>query len=225
MVNKNMFQDKNQQIKDRILWACGLINKAKSKTLDILRESTIANVRSIERNSRSIKDPNPLMTTMTNINMKFPITFKRDKINTDVVPKEMISDVVDNRRNGRVLCKTNMISWYIDNIDGEIEKHASITKLFDASMKKYDKVFKYPWESVNFKLGNVALSRSLVPVNPNDINVPKEFIILQTLNLDNMIEYVDVPDYYLEQVKDLKGEQSRHTKFTQHPKLHSEPDG
>lgn len=32
----------------------------------------------------------------------------------------------------------------------------------------------------------------------------KEFIepsILQTLNLDNMIEYVDVPDYYLDQVK------------------------
>ncbi|CAB3232774.1 unnamed protein product [Arctia plantaginis] len=112
--------------------------------------------------------------------------------------------VCDNRRSGRTLCKTEMVHWYIDNVEENEEKAASITKLFDASISKYKKVFHYPWESVRFKTGNVSLSRSLVPVNPNNIvYLPKEFIkpsILQTLNLDNMIEYVDVPDYYLDQV-------------------------
>lgn len=52
----------------------------------------------------------------------------------------------------------------------------------------------------------LVLCLCLEPVNPNNIDMPKKFIkpaILQTLNLDNMIEYVDVPDYYLDQVKQV----------------------
>lgn len=146
------------------------------------------------------------MSTMTNINVKFPITFKSNRLSTDLIPKEYYANISDNRRSGRILCKTEMIHWYIDNIDENDEKEVSITKLFESSSKKFEKVFNYPWENVTFKIGTVSLSRSLVPVNPNDIDMPKEFIkpaILQTLNLDNMIEYTEVPDYYLNQVKSI----------------------
>lgn len=208
-----MSVSKQEQTKSRILWACGLINKAKRGALQILREGTIANIRSIERNSRSIKDPNPLMSTMTNINIKFPITFKLDRINTEMIPPELYSNVKDNRRGGRILCKTDMVQWYVDNIDENNAKIASVIQLFESSSKNFDKVFNYDWEGVSFKIGNVSLCRSLVPVNPNDIDMPKEFIkpaILQTLNLDNMIEYVDVPDYYLDQVKRILEMQYTH---------------
>lgn len=198
--------NKQDQTKERILWACKMINRARPGAINILREGTISNIRAIERNSRSIKDPNPLMSTMTNINVKFPITFKSDRINTELIPIELFSKVSDNRRSGRVLCKTEMIHWYIDNVDENTEKVPSIIKLFEASSNKFKKVFDYPWEGVSFKIGNVSLSRALVPVNPNNIDMPREFIkpaILRTLNLDNMIEYVDVPDYYLNQVKKI----------------------
>lgn len=131
--------DRHQQIKERILWACRLINKAKSGSIEVLKESTIANVRSMERNSRSIKDPNPLMSTMTNINIKFPITFKSDKINIDTIPQQLFANTTDNRRKGRLLCKTDMVTWYIDNIEGNIAKDSAIEKLFESSVQNSKK--------------------------------------------------------------------------------------
>lgn len=50
-----------------------------------------------------------------------------------------------------------MISWYIDNVEENIEKEGSILKLFESSISKYKKVFSYSWEGVSFKIGNVAL--------------------------------------------------------------------
>ena len=128
--------EKQEQTKSRSLWACNVIKRAKAGALRILRESTISNVRPIERNSRSIKDPNPLMSTMTNINIKFLITFKVDKINTDLVPSDLYANISDNRRSGRVLCKTDMIQWYINNVEENNEKVASVIKLFESSSKK-----------------------------------------------------------------------------------------
>lgn len=45
-------------------------------------------------------------------------------------------------------------------MDENNEKIASVIKLFEASSKKIDKVFNYPWENVTFKIGSVSLSRA-----------------------------------------------------------------
>lgn len=73
---------------NRILWACKKINRAKSDVIKILQESTIANIKFIERNSRSMKDLNHLMSAMTNINLKFPITIREDLIDISEISEE-----------------------------------------------------------------------------------------------------------------------------------------
>jgi hypothetical protein len=103
---------KKRNALERLLWSCNQILKCKDKSIPILSESTLSNVRAIERNSRSVKDPNPLMSTMTNINLKFPITMRKDAINLESVPEDLYS-CSDNRRYKRVLCKTDAVQWYI----------------------------------------------------------------------------------------------------------------
>lgn len=192
----------------RLLWACKKIMDCNSETIKILQRSTLSNVRAIERNSRSIKDPNPLMSTMTNINLKYPITFRRDAINTNIIPKELICLTADNRRYNRVMCKTDLVQWYIH--DHEVEQDETvvlaINKLFESNRKRLDVIFSYPWESAKFKIGDVSLSRVLIPVNPNDIDIPKALVkpaILNALGLSNLVEYDNVPEYYLEQIRKI----------------------
>lgn len=69
---------------ERIIWACNRVLKTSDDSIQILRESTLSNIRAIDRNSRSVKDPIPLMSTMTNINLKYPITFRKDAINNTI---------------------------------------------------------------------------------------------------------------------------------------------
>lgn len=81
--------------------------------------------------------------------------------------------------------------------------------MFDCSINWLSKVFNYNWSDVKFKIGNVNLSRSLIPVNPNDIDIPKELIkpsILHSLGLSNLIEYEEIPEYYLAQIKKVVAE-------------------
>lgn len=146
------------------------------------------------------------MSTMTNINQKYPITVRKDSIDLKLVPQELIFDRDDNRRHNRILCEKDLVTWYINSKVESKEEDKSITKLFDSNLKKFDLVFTYPWENTHFKIGHVLLSRFLVSVNPNEYDIPKDLIkpaILHSLGLSNLIEYNNVPDFYLEQIKSI----------------------
>lgn len=189
---------------ERILWACGKINKANHSVIKILQESTIANIRATERNSRSMKDPNPLMSAMTNINLKYPITFRDDLIDKNDVPENLYSISKDSRRYNRTLCKLDMVKWYIHNgVRPSEEIIRTVEKLFSSIKNKYKIVLDYDWAGVRFKIGTVSLQRMLIPVNPNSIDIPKDLVkpaILHALGLSNMIEYNPIPPYYLNQI-------------------------
>lgn len=99
---------KKKHVLERLTWACSKLLKCSKDTIDILKEITLSNIRAIGRNSRPVKDPNPLMSTMTNINLKYPITFRKDSIKIDKVPPELYTGS-DNRRYKRLLCKTDTV--------------------------------------------------------------------------------------------------------------------
>ena len=98
----------------RILGACKMVLECSRETIKILQDNSVCNIRSIERNSRSIKDPNPLMSALTNVNLKYPITYIRA-----LIPKEFddqdetLSTIEDSRRKGRYLCKFQAIPNWI----------------------------------------------------------------------------------------------------------------
>ena len=64
----------------------------------------------------------------------------------------------------------------------------------------------YDWGRVQFKIGTVSLQRMLIPVNPNNIDIPKDLVkpaIQHALGLSNVIEYNPIPPYYLNQSADF----------------------
>jgi hypothetical protein len=61
------------------------IMHASEDTLVILRNNTMSNITLIKRNAKSLKDPNPVASTMNMINDKYPITIVESKIKNTIV--------------------------------------------------------------------------------------------------------------------------------------------
>ncbi|CAG9562452.1 unnamed protein product [Danaus chrysippus] len=139
-----------------------------------------------------------------------PTTFRKDAVDLDEVPTELYSKS-DNRRFNRLMCKTDLVQWYIHEDGKKVEEDTkrAVKQLFDNNQDRLEKVFNYNWMNAKFKIGNINLSRALVPVNPNNIDIPKELIkptILHSLGLSNLVEYENIPKYYLDQIQKIVAE-------------------
>lgn len=194
--------------KERILNACKMIKNCSKEALSIIQSSTISNIRSIERNSRSIKDPNPLMTTLTNINLKYPLTLIPDRIPTDFIfPGDMVSRRMDNRRFKRRLCKLSTVQYWTANSPQPSDHDTTlIDGIIKQSIKKYELINNFKWADTRFLFGTVNYTRNSVPTNPYHVEIPKELrmpAINIILDIANYVDYVEVPTHYLEQLRKI----------------------
>lgn len=64
--------DNRDREKEVIMRGVRAILEAGSQAMEIIRGNKMSNLKTIERSSRSSKDPNPLATTMGLISTKYP---------------------------------------------------------------------------------------------------------------------------------------------------------
>ncbi|UPT53757.1 MAG: polymerase PB2 [Bactrocera correcta orthomyxo-like virus isolate Bz] len=193
--------------KERILEAIRKINNASEETIDILRKSKICQINVIERNSKSIKDPDPLSSMMANISLKFPITIDTEQAKKIQVPRHMLMNSTDIRYYNRTPCKLETVRWYIDNAP-EVEENTKeiIQGLLTNNKKRLSVINGMDWKDVTYTMGSIEFSRKLVATNPLDIKIPKEFkrpIMAKVLGIENHIEYTRVPQDMVEEVKEI----------------------
>lgn len=101
------------------MYCVSKIIKPKKKSIDILRKTPMNGLTIVERSSKCIKDPSPLTSTMVSLSLKFPLPIDREKALRYKVPESLIHQVEkkkteDMHRHGRVLCKKEVIDWWVD---------------------------------------------------------------------------------------------------------------
>lgn len=93
--------------KAQLLAAVREILKSNAGTIDILRGTEVNNIRMIERNSKNVKDPNPLMSAMANMSKKYPISINKEKAFLYKVPNNLLGSM-DTQLHGRISAKKGM---------------------------------------------------------------------------------------------------------------------
>lgn len=95
--------------KEVIMKGVMAIIEAGSKAMEIIRSNKMSNLKTIERSSRSSKDPNPLATTMGLISTKYPLSIDKELAKKYNVPKSMFPSNSfgrkDFHKHNRVLAK------------------------------------------------------------------------------------------------------------------------
>lgn len=79
---------------------------------------------------------------MTNINLKYPITFRKNTLKLDEVPDELFLHQTDYRRYNRMLCKTDLVQWHIyNNLESQtVDEGSAIHRLTECNAKRLSKV-------------------------------------------------------------------------------------
>lgn len=89
--------------------AIASILKAKPMSIEIIRENKMLNMRTIERSSKSTKDPNPLATTLNLMGTKYPLSIDKDRAKKFKIPKEFSPANTylqeDYHKHNRILAK------------------------------------------------------------------------------------------------------------------------
>uniref|UniRef100_A0AAT9J9Q7 Polymerase PB2 n=1 Tax=Blattella germanica orthomyxovirus 1 TaxID=3133491 RepID=A0AAT9J9Q7_9ORTO len=145
------------------------INNVSDRALTILRTNKISNMRMIERNSKSLKDPNPITSTMVCMASKYPITVDKTKCDKYKIPSRFMHErdediIADTRKHDRVLCKKEAIDWWIDN--AEVPKEGLlgvINTLYKEPREQVRLYLKIDWSKTELRFGPPVIERRLVP--------------------------------------------------------------
>jgi len=184
-----------------------LILKADDASINILKSNTMSNARAVERNSKSIKDPDPLSSAMANNSLKWPITLNVDRmqniegLNTDDIASW------DSRKHKRKQCTFRVVDKWISSSSTPNEKDVeAVTSLFNHKVKRLEEIKKVDWSRITFKIANVNLDRLCISTNPDFVEVPKdvrEDAIMQVLCGDSVVEYRKISEEYKEAIKNV----------------------
>lgn len=202
-----MEAESNNSDKHILLQTARLILSSSDEAIQILSDNSMSNAKSIERNSRSIKDPDPLSSALANNSMKWPITINVDRMSKIV---NMSTDDVanwDSRKYRRKQCKFGVVDKWIESPSNisEVDREA-ITNLFNHKKKRYDEILKVEWKKITFRIMNVSLDRLSIPTNPDHMDIPKDMredAITQVLCGDSVIEYRKIPEEYKAAIKEV----------------------
>lgn len=122
-----------QQKKRLLMNAISTILKANKRTIEIIKDSTLNNLKLIERSSKCTKDPNPLASTLVQMNTKYPISIHKEMAIKYKIPRSMMPIVGpgDTHKHDRVRCKKDAVEWWIGNSelpDEELSKTIDIIR-------------------------------------------------------------------------------------------------
>nr|WPR17592.1 MAG: polymerase PB2 [Arthropod orthomyxo-like virus] len=202
----------NKEAHERAVFMSSIekILKARSEAIELLRSTTLSNARVLERNSKSIKDPDPLSSSMANNSLKWPITVNVDRLkNIYNFNKDDVAGW-DSRKYRRRQCSFRMVEkWIGTDLQINEKDELAITKMFDLKKERVDTIKSFNWSAVSFKVMSVNLERMSVKTNPMSVEIPREIrddAIAHVLCGDNVIEYQPIPIEYKEKIKELISE-------------------
>lgn len=154
------------------------------------------NIRSIERNSRNVKDPNPLVTAMSNMACKYPLAVRKDAIINYGVPRHLLGPE-DSHLHGRVLASYGLIEWWIKETGEPSSESKEVIEVLcrkhDQSVSDYNKI---DWKKMSFQFGRVELERTFIRTQKPIADLPASIrneAIIQAFLPDSSIqrEYID----------------------------------
>ncbi|CAH2008904.1 unnamed protein product [Acanthoscelides obtectus] len=126
-----------------------------------------------------------------------------------MIPREVKVDDEIFRRRERKLCKLTAIPKWIETCPETPESiKKTIASTLSNQLEKAREIQSIKWDQTTFIIGETSYTRLAVPTNPDCVEIPKELrkpALAEVLNLENYIEYEEVPDYYIEKVQEIIG--------------------
>lgn len=132
------------------------------RAIEIMRKQKMMNLRLVEKSSKSKKDPSPLVTAMTTMGLKYPIVIDKEKAKEYGVPSKYMLEGKgeDYQIHGRVLCKKEVIDWWVENSELPNEDIIKvIDTLYKNSRHEVSTYYSVKWERSRIKFGQPVLER------------------------------------------------------------------
>lgn len=197
--------ENEQENKARFMKAIRMINNARTLTLKYMKKYPAFLTRTIDRNSKTIRDSDPLSSTLVAVRQKFPITVKRNHPFLRVLPKDLYMHREDTRYFGRIPAKKEAVLVYQSLQEQPSEEEIKvINAIFDHNLRFWNQLKIIDWSKVTLIYGIPNLERRIVITNPIDEPVDRMYridAIAQALGISSLLEYNSVPDYAIQTIK------------------------
>lgn len=168
----------------------------------------------IERNSRNVKDPNPLMSAMSNMAKKYPISLNREKAIKYGVPSNLLGPM-DTHLHGRVSAKKECIDWWINNAEVPKEELLEVIKVVCRKhIKSVMDYYNINWVRTDFQFGRVELERIRTRTQTPLIEIPhslRDEALIQAFLPDSTIHREYIETEILDTLKAKMGEMTAPT--------------
>lgn len=174
--------------------------KAKAKTITILRNTPLNGIRVVERSAKTLKDPNPLASTMVGLSRKFPISIDRSKAAKFKVPISLLhiankKQVEDMHEHDRILYKKEVIDWWVSR--SPLPNQDSITSnaidiIYRQPRADSEAYYGIRWFESAIQYAPPILERTPVPTRIVEVNIPKDKrtdAVIQTLLSEHTIHF------------------------------------
>lgn len=155
-----------------------MILKAKPRTMEILRSSKMSNLKTIERSSRCVKDPNPLVTSMTIMGTTYPLSIDKELAKEYKIPLKFMPQNSFQRRDyhkhSRILGTMGVLDWWVESGPEMDEQLVEVTNiLLRQHREERDKFYNIDWKSSTISWGPPVLERCVVPTRVTLVSVPR----------------------------------------------------
>lgn len=170
--------DNRDREKEVIMRGVRAILEAGSQAMEIIRGNKMSNLKTIERSSRSSKDPNPLATTMGLISTKYPLSIDKELAKKYKVPNHMFPLNSFNRKDfhkhNRVLAKMETINWWIEEGPPATESTKSVCDiLLNQSRQECRRFYNTDWTEASVSWGPPVLERKIVRTKVPVVEIPR----------------------------------------------------
>nr|QRW42587.1 MAG: polymerase PB2 [Guadeloupe mosquito quaranja-like virus 1]QRW42588.1 MAG: polymerase PB2 [Guadeloupe mosquito quaranja-like virus 1]QRW42589.1 MAG: polymerase PB2 [Guadeloupe mosquito quaranja-like virus 1]QRW42590.1 MAG: polymerase PB2 [Guadeloupe mosquito quaranja-like virus 1]UGO48656.1 MAG: polymerase PB2 [Palmetto orthomyxo-like virus] len=148
------------------------IISANQGTIDILKDTPVCNLKTVQRNAKNLKDPAPLQSMIAVIGTKYPLSVDSAKAAKHGIPLHFL-DRDDAHQFGRRRCKLEAVPWFLENMatpDEGIKEAIDI--LFRAKKAEVQAHYSVPWRESRVRFGKTCLQRQLVPTQEVVFKVP-----------------------------------------------------
>lgn len=199
-----------------LMMAVNKIYSASEEAITILRDTPVSSLKVLRGIAKGDRDPDPLSSTMLQINRKFPITIYSAHPKFSLIPKIMLGPD-DFHLYRRKLCKLEAVQKTIEDTTPITDQEKGIISVMyrqhDQDAQKYAAI---DWRNAKISFGLTVLNKVYAPTRCPIINIPKpirEQMVLQTLCSDLIIPYNDINPNLVTILKQVIGA-SIHDKMT-----------
>lgn len=190
-----------------LLKACDMIYKCKPGVISLMEKYPAFLLRTIERNSKTIRDADPLSSAMAFASKKYTITVDASHPDLRYISKENIMNENDTRMYGRIPARRRALTDYqMARIQPKAEDKATIDAIFDHSLRFWKKWGVVDWSKTGVEFGITQLERRVIITNPLEEPIAREFrrdAIISALGIISTLEYNTVPTYAVDIIRKI----------------------